>query len=361
MSQTKRILWLDYARAVAIFFVVICHATEGSYYFIRMGEKEVTFFVWLTENILFTFGRLGVPLFVMISGGLMLRKEYNIKEFYKQRLFPLVVTTEIWIIICYFLSLFIKGNEYGTKDFLYNLFFLKQSPLSHMWYMPMILGLYLVVPLISKALKTVSFADIYLPILCAIVAFSVIPLFNAFSVEIIGFFPDAKLTIDVGFWGGVYGVLLILGNYISNEQILKKIKFPILVFVFILSFICNSIGARYFYVNKLTHSDIFGWYSSPFILLSSVCLIEMLRRIPQHKCPKIIVFLSKGSFIIYLVHNLVLYIFNEIVKNSTLNECGDLTISVLRFFVSVSISILTVFIVNKIPLARVKKYVFYSK
>lgn len=361
MAQTKRILWLDYARVAAILFVVVCHATEGSYYFIRMGEKDVTFFTWLVENILFTIGRFGVPLFVMISGGLMLEKEYSIGNFYKNRLLPLLVTTEIWIVICYFFSLFVKGNEYGTKEFLYNITFLKQSPLSHMWYMPMILGLYLVVPFVSKALKNISFKEISLPILCATVAFLLVPLFNAVSGEVIEFFPDAKLTMDVGFLGGIYGLLLVMGNYISNNEIFKKIRASVIVIVFLFSFICNSIGARYFYVHKLTHSDVFGWYTSPFIVICSICLFELFRRIPQHNCPKIVEFLSKGSFVIYLVHNLVLYVFNEIVKNSSINGSNDLLMCALRFFVSMSISILVVLTVNKIPLTRFKKYVFYLK
>ena len=70
--QTDRILWLDNARAFAILAVIFVHATENIY---TMNADHLT-----GENVIsmvfailgFTFGRLGVPLFLFLTGYLLL-------------------------------------------------------------------------------------------------------------------------------------------------------------------------------------------------------------------------------------------------------------------------------------------------
>ena len=103
VEKKNRIIYLDIARTLAIFLVVLCHATEGIY---KMSLEE-----WSVLSIqskifrtsLFTLGRLGVPLFLFISGKLVLSKKIENTEdclnFYKKNLIPLLLATEIWIVI----------------------------------------------------------------------------------------------------------------------------------------------------------------------------------------------------------------------------------------------------------------------
>ncbi|WP_434082058.1 acyltransferase family protein [Escherichia coli] len=60
----KRIFWLDAARAIAIILVVFTHAHE------RAGIHSE-----MLRSFFYSIDRLGVPLFFMISGGLILPKE----------------------------------------------------------------------------------------------------------------------------------------------------------------------------------------------------------------------------------------------------------------------------------------------
>lgn len=81
MNDKNHIVYIDVARCVAILCVVACHAIELDYYFVRFGKMEVTIASWIFQNVIFTIGRLGVPLFLMITGALMLGREYNTKKF----------------------------------------------------------------------------------------------------------------------------------------------------------------------------------------------------------------------------------------------------------------------------------------
>ena len=362
MAEKKRIIWMDISRTVAIIFVVICHVIETEYYSVRMGKLSVSNELWLFENIFFTLGRLGVPLFLMLTGTLMLNREYNIKQFYKKSLLPLFLTTEIWTVINYFYHCIQYSVEFSLKNLIANMAFVKNSPLNHMWYTPMILGIYLVIPFVAKALKNVRFSDVLLPLIVSFGAFSIVPIFNAIAGEVISFFPDANLIINVGFLGSLYGMVMILGHYVGKEALLQKVPSIILILIFVVSFALNTLGARYFYSNELFHSDIFGWYTSPFIIVSAVCLFELIKRIPIKECPKTVLLISKGSFAIYLIHNLVLISFNFLLReHQLLTDYTFVVLSLIRFIVSFGVSFLVIAIANKLPFKNIKKLILYMK
>ena len=100
MTQKKREAWLDYARIFAILCVICCHAVENYYGAVVSGNERIDFVPWIVENTLFTIGRLGVPLFLAISGTLLLNREKDVFSFYKKSVLPLIVTTEILCRIC---------------------------------------------------------------------------------------------------------------------------------------------------------------------------------------------------------------------------------------------------------------------
>ena len=101
LQKKSRQEWLDAARALGIALVVLCHSVETYYRPVLLGQKRVGILPWLAENFMFFAGRMGVPLFLCISGVLLLGREYQAKQFYKRSLLPLVLTTELWIVINY--------------------------------------------------------------------------------------------------------------------------------------------------------------------------------------------------------------------------------------------------------------------
>ena len=95
MSKSRK-PWLDIIRATAILCVVLCHSVEAFYRPVLLGQLRLSFPFWNIENLLFTVGRIGVPLFLATTGALMLPRDYpDVSAFYKKSLFPLFLTTEI--------------------------------------------------------------------------------------------------------------------------------------------------------------------------------------------------------------------------------------------------------------------------
>lgn len=105
--KKKRIVTVDMARMFAIFCVILTHSVEG------VWQMDVNSLNARKDSInlvilgLHTIGRMGVPVFMLLSGYLLLDREYDkdkIIKFWKRNMAGLLISTEIWIIIYYIFS-----------------------------------------------------------------------------------------------------------------------------------------------------------------------------------------------------------------------------------------------------------------
>lgn len=174
--ERKRILWLDYARCFAIICVVFIHSVERIY--VEYDAHEIANLaassLWF-RNIAFAIGRLGVPLFLAISGYLLLDRDYSsadkIFKFYKHNLLPIVITTEIWNVI-YDAIIFIDNGKFDFEVLIRDLLFFKTNQMGNMWYMPMIIGVYIALPFVANAIKTLKQKRLLCRLLFLLQAFS---------------------------------------------------------------------------------------------------------------------------------------------------------------------------------------------
>ncbi len=329
-EHKNRIEYFDLAKTISIFCVILCHCVEQIYYSNQSAYYDSSNFSKIFSTICFVIGRCGVPFFLFVSGSLLINKKIDTfeeyKKFIKKNFLRLLLTTEIWLIIYnIFLSL-MKVKTFNLLYLIENMFFLKTLPLMNIWYMPMILGVYLVIPLVSKAIK--SFDSNKVLIFVGILSFITNMLIPTINVLF------SKMNIDtvylygyVEFLGGFVGIYLITG-YLLNNEILKKISNVLLISISIISFIVcmiwNNISLTYYW--KYLHYDCI------FLYVLTVCLFELFRRINFNKAVncirKLIDYISRYSLAIYFIHiifimligkYLVLYQIPAILKFVLLN------------------------------------------
>ena len=72
--KTNRVFWLDVARTIAIIMVVLNHATEHIYKLNINFFEHLSFSSKIFAHMAFTTGRLGVPIFLFLTGYLLLGK-----------------------------------------------------------------------------------------------------------------------------------------------------------------------------------------------------------------------------------------------------------------------------------------------
>ena len=140
--------WLDFLRVTACFLVMTVHATEPFYLggdgtLVLSGADA--FWVSLFEGI----ARCCVPLFVIASGYLQLPLKYPAGEFFRRRFVRVVVPMALWTLV----YAFAYGSPVSNlKGLLLNF----NYAAGHLWFVYMLLGLYLIMPVLSPWLEKVS-------------------------------------------------------------------------------------------------------------------------------------------------------------------------------------------------------------
>lgn len=323
----KREQWIDYARICAICCVVLCHATQEYYNGILNGTQHVRFLYWGLETALFTVGRLGVPIFLAISGTLLLNREKNVFQFYKKSLVPMIIATEIWTVFNYFFVCIVYDRDVIIPDLIKEMLFMKDGELSHMWYMPMIIGMYVFLPFLSKIINQYGSLKYYIiPMAIVWIDTMLIPTINVFynrtvmrdeSLESLVFLPD------VSYGGGAYGLYIILGYFIGRKELLKRIKTRFLLLISVVLFAVNTAGQYYLYSNGYFNSGSMLWYNIVPIFVMGLALFELIRRHqePIGKCVSRIntALLARCSFGIYLLHKPVMVLCAKYVPLDGIN------------------------------------------
>ena len=294
MAKT-RIEWIDLIRAIAILTVLYIHATDGIYIISSDAIVNYTLASRIFNFASLFIGRIGVPFFLMITGYLLLDRTYTdekTKKFWTINCKTLIIITIIWTAI-YTLSLqFITVSSANVNPVeAGNLFF------SHMWYMPMIIGMYLSIPFVASALKHFDERTIFQALIVFSLLAFVMPFISTLC-EIEGI-KNISLQYSLGFSGGVYGIYIILG-YLVKKGMFKNISKIMLTALLIVSFLVCVLFQYYSYIKGY---NFFLWYEFPFILLGSFALFELCSRMKSVRFYSQVKVLSKYSFAVFLLHN----------------------------------------------------------
>jgi len=348
--QKKRIVWIDVCRSLAIILVVLCHSSEHYYRPVFTGVADASWGDWFFENTTFILGRIGVPFFLMISGYLLLSKAYQSPaRFYKKNLIPLLITTLIWLAISYAFMCIQEGSAFNIQTFLYELFMVKESSLSSMWYMPVILGIYLIIPFLSYIANGgyLEPEKSAIPLTAALILLFLLPTFNFIASANIKSYQELIPQTDVTALGGYYVVYVVLGFMIVRYKIFKKLKLWEILLIGLLGFS----GMTWMVQNRLDLEiyDMRGviWYNSIFIAIMSVAGFELCRRLKD----KTTVFIakwsekiSKLSLGIFFVHLMLLKTF---VKYVNLDFLPVFIRIILVFLVTFVLSFLLTYLLCK--------------
>ena len=197
-NKSKRIFYFDALRALAIICVILIHIYTLTRGHVVSGYSNISF-EWVFTQIIGNPFRLGVDLFLMLSGALSLGREWDIKTFLGKRI-PRIVTPFIFwnvilIVIFTYLSYIGRFNFIQTFDinslinYIVLAFLGKTTGFAPNWFFWMILGTYLFMPIINKWLLHSDYITFSLPYYLLIFDFQFIKLVtNVFEREELFFY-----------------------------------------------------------------------------------------------------------------------------------------------------------------------------
>lgn len=338
----ERLQWANLCRVVAIYGVVLIHSCGAAFY--QFGA--IPRVDWLSANFLDSVVRCAVPLFVMLSGALILprlsatdqdgRSYARVWQRIAKVLFPLATWSAIYLIYVSeksgqpveWLSVFVRPAMY------------------HLWFIYMIIGLYLLIPMfliLFQAIQASRSFGLYL--LCFWLLVNCTPIYWSPSE------PLLSLLQQSSFLG--YGAYFLLGAVVASS---RRDTLP--TYLWLALFILGVL-VTFFLTWSLSRTagrpvEIAYSYFSPNVFLCSVAAFVLFTRakVPA-RIAGALERLGELSFIVFFSHVLVL----EYVRyNPFIEELGQklpmlltiLMISLLTFGISLVISTL----IRLVPGAR---------
>lgn len=308
-AKSPRIEWLDFMRVVACFMVVLAHSCD--FFVGKFDESPISF---LSGAFWGSLQRASVPLFIMISGMLLLPMRDTAEVFYKKRMSRVLFPFIIWSVLSP-----LAYYAYGMIPLDKALSFILLFPISFnlttipFWYIYMLIGLYLIVPVISPWLQTVSKKGLetYFKLWFITLFIPYIQYFapalgyegNFGSMAILGMCDWNSIGL-FHYVSGFVGYLL-LGHYMLKYPLNWSMRksFVVGIPLFIVGFLISYFGFISMAKNYpaleviwyFTNINVFMMTFALFIILSKV-------RIQNITARKIIAKVSVLTFGIYLTH-----------------------------------------------------------
>ena len=311
----KRIAYLDIARSIAIVSISCNHAVNRSFatYFNQYAEfLSLPLGLTVIKTVIYAFSRIGVPLFLMISGALLLKRDYSgdrLGRFIKHNWLQLLIVTEIWLAIMFWYKQLLpdslldsQGIGYCFVKFVMTLLFINPETMGSMWYMEMILCVYLLIPILATALKHIDHRFFIIPSAIVVICSFVLPDVNGF-LNSLGIEGTLATKLESANVFSMYVVYLLLGYFISND-VLGRFKASAVIAAAGLGFGAFCAFQFWFYARPYDFCVANG-YMSIFPLLASVPLFELLRRCQPHgdgRFVRVTHELAVISFGVYFVH-----------------------------------------------------------
>lgn len=349
--QTERIIYYDFLRIISMVAVIVLHTAAE-----RWGGVEVHSLAWKSFNFYDSIVRWAVPVFTMISGALFLSPSKNItvKRIYYKHIFRIVLAFFVWSSL-YASRTLLKGN--GIKSFLASVI----AGHYHMWFLIMLVGLYMIVPLLRQITANKDLTKYFL-LLSFVFTFLIPAVF--FALRCIdrlydsGFYDFAQSVYDnINFHFALgFSFYFVLGYFLSTTSFSKKLEIIcyILGIIGFISTVILSMGISYF-LNE--PNGTFYGNMTINVMLESIavfvfCKIRITNIIKKEQMIKIVQKLSKLSFGVYLIHAFFLELLLKLgIDTLSFNPVLSVPcIALLVFLLSLSVSA----ILNKIPI--VKKY-----
>lgn len=309
---------LDIIRIIALIFVFMIHGVETVWGVSPDGLAGASELTKIMVMIIYTLGRLSVPLFLFITGYLMLGRYYEKEDvftFYKTKVWKLLKVTWIWTAIYYLIDILFLGRGFSVADAMKQFLFISDwLSAPHMWYMPAIIGVYLFIPFVSNVLQKIDNRVLAILLCLAVFYLFVVPTANDLSLA----YNRSPIInkVELHYLGGFCGAMIVMGQLIRRGMawLNKHVKSWLLVLIAVIS-VYLSVAMHYLLVSVL-EQDYGPWYDSIFILFASICLfILLLRLFEKSSQSQLLSMLATSVFGCYLVHYVFIYMLDNLVHD----------------------------------------------
>jgi surface polysaccharide O-acyltransferase-like enzyme len=302
---------------------------------------------WTTVDIYQSIGRIGVPLFVMLTGALLLQpsKNESLSVFFKKRWARIGLPWIFWGGAYFAWDFLVEHQAFTSSAIIQGLL---NGPYYQFWYLYMLVGLYLLTPILRIFIAHADQTIIKYFVILWFLGVAIIPVFGLLTTYTL----NSNVFIITGYVG-----YFVLGTYLLTVQMRRStlsifMILGIALTAFFTYVLAATVGGTEMY--------FFQQYFSPTVILASVMVFLLLltiqppsvqKEISPSKVNKLIKVISQNTLPIFLFHVMVLEsiqngYFGFAINRNTLNPIIEVPLmTVIVLFVSLSIILL----LKKVP------------
>jgi surface polysaccharide O-acyltransferase-like enzyme len=357
-ANKTRYYYLDYLKAIAIFMVIFYHVSM-----LWRGMHDAPLAQRFLYNAVANLCAVCVPLFFLVNGALLFNKSLDLRKHIGKTIL-LFVTYFIWRIITIPPIALINGEPFGKDqlpDYIQSVLGLHRYPeynLTHFWFIPVLIGLYAVFPVLKHAYDTQRKALLLL--FGALFTVTFFGNFITFLLELIFSTPmtdpESRKTIFTPFdpfsqysYAFVY---FILGGYLHKRYVLEKKEFKwyYLILIWLGGFV-------YLHFLQFSKMRIYEYFDAVIDSYPEICTLAM--------ASALFVFLSKFSYkvrimntiaVLISVSTLGIYYIHAVFRNAQISyeifEPGYLSTAFERSLAILLVSLLIAVILKQIPIVK---------
>ena len=343
-AESDHIYWINLIRVVAVFQIVLVHLS-----YVIFFKEDVLSANWRAANFYDSFSRMGVPLFFMVSGYLLLGKSEPIIDFFRKRFVKVGIPTLFWSVayLLWSVRAYTDGsmNPLSVVLSMFKTMYLGDVEI-HLWFLYVLIGVYLVVPVLRVYVSAASRCDLTYFVVIWFLATPMLELVQ----RMIGYPTALVIPVVPGYVGYfMMGYLLAEVQLDNRGRLLSALGCVI------------GIAVTYFGTQMLSaqadpiDAFLYSYFSLPTVL-ASICGYLLLKNLGSNlgRVSEMIRAVSATSFGIYLIHIFVV----EFLRRGDLGfrlyswmapSVYMIPLTALAVFV---LSFTIVFVMRKIPVLK---------
>lgn len=327
----ERIVYPDVLRLMATLGVIAIHVAVTGYYG-AVGTCN-----WYVAAVGDSFVRWAVPIFVMISGVLFLNpnKKIATKDIVLKYVKRLFISYIFWWLAYAAFGIIFDSLRIGALVFKIGYF----SPYLHLWFLPMLMGVYLLMPLLRK-------------IACEkkLLQYSLVLWLGYLTVSFCMEWPNARISklfvmnTIIGYSGYFF-----LGYYFSQYGFVRSQC--VTCVLGIIGLVVTIAGSIMLSQYRGVCDDKFFDNLSPHIVMMATALFMLVKNkiTIANKVKRFVDSVRKDLFGIYLTHCIWLIVFDHVLFFDIGNHMVALPVFVVAVFV---LSLLTTRLIRMVPYLR---------
>ena len=344
-SNSKRIFYFDALRAIAILCVVLLHVTGHLGEMMNYNIITIYSFSGAFEIFANNFFRIGIALFLMLSGALLLGRDWDIKSFFSKRIpriaKPFVFWSVIFSLMLILASYFIPSIDFVSKFGILDMLtvFLDtltcQAPGSAVyWFFWMMLAMYIIMPIFNKWINSTDLSKIERFLIIWMIYIIATHSLMLPIPEIVSFFIS-----PIGF--------VVLGYYLRySERRLFNNSIVALIFIIVPSILMMAYS---YSVVDTKILFVFHRYSI-LVMMEAIgvfCLFKTNSFLnnPGNGLKKVVSSIAMCSYGMYLIHSQLIMVTRKILHLS-LGFCAEY---ILLFIVGFIFSWIIIYILSRMP------------